>query len=46
MYRQLLSVLALVALAYSSEIDNHLVGDPVVDCQDTMVRFGRFVCTQ
>jgi hypothetical protein len=32
---------ALVASAVrANEIDNHLVGDPVVDCQDTMVGFG------
>lgn len=29
--------LVLIAVVSASEIDNHLVGDPIVDCQDTMV---------
>jgi hypothetical protein len=36
---QMLFILAaLVAhVGWANEIDNHLVGDPIVDCQDTMV---------
>jgi len=36
-FRVLAGLLAFAWVAAGAEIDNHLVGDPVVDCQDTMV---------
>lgn len=30
-------LVSCIAAAFAGEIDNHLVGDPLVDCQDTMV---------
>lgn len=32
-----LILVSCIAAGFAGEIDNHLVGDPVVDCQDTMV---------
>jgi len=37
MQRVACALLLVVGVAWSAEIDNHLVGEPVVDCQDTMV---------
>jgi len=37
MMRLICVAAVLVCVAFGAEIDNHLVGEPVVDCQDTMV---------